>query len=247
MCELPPKIIDVLPDSLTGDGILAAISELEGVDVPWDTYSAEMDIGYIERSGDKLVSPIVEKLMTDGELTSGAIEKLAKVIWLKYGLSWSKLWATQDLEYDPISNYDMNETSSEASTEGKSESESRTDGEKRTASRSQADSQSGAVTNDTGVYGFNSSNSSPYGDSSGTTASAGASNEVSGEDRSGQESSIRSGDVSGSRQHVLRRSGNIGVTTSQQMIQSERDLWLWTVWDTIYHDIDRVLTLRVYS
>ena len=46
---------------------------------------------------------------------------------------------------------------------------------------------------------------------------------------------------------TLRRSGNIGVTTSQQMIQSERDLWLWNFFqDVVFKDISKVLTLSIY-
>ena len=46
---------------------------------------------------------------------------------------------------------------------------------------------------------------------------------------------------------TLTRSGNIGVTTSQQMIQSERDLWLWNFFqDVVFKDISKVLTLSIY-
>ena len=45
----------------------------------------------------------------------------------------------------------------------------------------------------------------------------------------------------------LRRSGNIGVTTSQQMITSERELWLWHYFqDVVFKDICKALTLSIY-
>ena len=45
----------------------------------------------------------------------------------------------------------------------------------------------------------------------------------------------------------LRRSGNIGVTTSQQMITSERELWLWHYFqDIVFKDIVKMLTLPLY-
>ncbi len=46
--------------------------------------------------------------------------------------------------------------------------------------------------------------------------------------------------------HKLTRSGNIGVTTSQQMIQSERDLWIWNFVDTVCRDLDSVLTCNIW-
>lgn len=46
---------------------------------------------------------------------------------------------------------------------------------------------------------------------------------------------------------TLTRSGNIGVTTSQQMAQSEIDLWQWNFVESIYKDVDSVLTLSIYE
>lgn len=47
---------------------------------------------------------------------------------------------------------------------------------------------------------------------------------------------------------TLTRSGNIGVTTSQMMIQSQRDLWLWNfIYNVVFPDVDKVLTISTYS
>lgn len=46
--------------------------------------------------------------------------------------------------------------------------------------------------------------------------------------------------------HHLTRSGNIGVTTSQQMIESEIELRKQNFFDLIYKDLDKVLTLMIY-
>lgn len=44
----------------------------------------------------------------------------------------------------------------------------------------------------------------------------------------------------------LTRKGNIGVTTSQQMIESELKLREYNFIETIYDDIDEVLVLKIY-
>lgn len=50
-----------------------------------------------------------------------------------------------------------------------------------------------------------------------------------------------------SETRTLTRSGNIGVTTSQQMIQSERDLQMFNVfYDGVFSDIDKVLSIATY-
>jgi hypothetical protein len=42
------------------------------------------------------------------------------------------------------------------------------------------------------------------------------------------------------------RSGNIGVTTSQQMAQSSIDLWKWNYFYDIFRDIDSIFTITTY-
>lgn len=49
-----------------------------------------------------------------------------------------------------------------------------------------------------------------------------------------------------STERELTRSGNIGVTTSQQMMQSEIELWQWNFFNTVFNDIDNVCCLDVY-
>ena len=46
---------------------------------------------------------------------------------------------------------------------------------------------------------------------------------------------------------TLTRSGNIGTMTSQQMIESERMLWVWNFfYKVVFPDVDKVLTLAIY-
>lgn len=63
----------------------------------------------------------------------------------------------------------------------------------------------------------------------------------------GTQSDVESGEDSKTHGYELTRSGNIGVTTSQQMIESERALWMWNFfYDVVFPDVDKVLTLSVY-
>lgn len=59
-------------------------------------------------SGDKPISPLVNKLLGDNETLSAAnMTSLANVLIAMYGLKWNKLWDTTQLEYNPIENYSM--------------------------------------------------------------------------------------------------------------------------------------------
>ena len=46
--------------------------------------------------------------------------------------------------------------------------------------------------------------------------------------------------------HKLTRHGNIGVTSSQQLIESERNLWFWDFWEQVFSDLDSILTIPLY-
>lgn len=45
----------------------------------------------------------------------------------------------------------------------------------------------------------------------------------------------------------IHRYGNIGVTTTQKLIQEERNLWLWNYFDQIFSDLDRELALAFHD
>lgn len=45
---------------------------------------------------------------------------------------------------------------------------------------------------------------------------------------------------------TIDTTGNIGVTTSQQMLESEIALWKWNFLETVFSHIDSVLTLAIY-
>ena len=59
-------------------------------------------------------------------------------------------------------------------------------------------------------------------------------------------SETRTDDLANHTERTLTRSGNIGVTTSQQMIESERQLWLWKYFDVVFKDVDSLLTIAIY-
>ena len=66
------------------------------------------------------------------------------------------------------------------------------------------------------------------------------------ETMSNTNSSTENGTNDFTGKETTRRTGNIGVTSNQQMIQAERDLWKWNFFSQIFTDIDRYLTLAVY-
>lgn len=285
--EAPQRLSDVFPDAIEGVGIFHYLEEL---DVPWkqDVDSTSLDLLYhVERSDDKFVSPLVSRLFPpNSALNYTSYQKLAKAIFTKYSVRWSKLYQTLSLEYNPIENYNMVENE-DINVEGKSQSTSnntRTNNLQRTRKNEDSDTESGTVnvaSSDTGtvgvtgssqeqrnqnVYGFNSSTAVP----SDTGTSSGSNNSTTTNNLAGSRDETRelvfghnvdetiedTGSVKdeggGSVEHndttgrKLTRSGNIGVTTSQKMIESERNLWIWDFFEDVFKDLDKLLVLPIF-
>ena len=58
--------------------------------------------------------------------------------------------------------------------------------------------------------------------------------------------STRTDDLTEKNIHTFERSGNIGVTTSQQMIESEIELRKKQFYEIVFHDIINYVCLHVY-
>lgn len=64
---------------------------------------------------------------------------------------------------------------------------------------------------------------------------------------SGTKTHANTGTDSEENERTLLRHGNIGVTTTQQMIQQERELWQWNfIESVVFPAVDKVLCLQTY-
>ena len=275
------KLINITPDWST-NGIFHFLNAL---DVPWktDNIDGDLDIDYYgNNSGDKFISPLVEKLLGENEeLTTANMQTLANIIFTKYGLKWTKLWATLSFEYNPIENYrmeekhegtdthtftpdDYKETVTQKPTNWKvtqrpndwKVTQTPTDWI-TTVEGEDTDNESNSSTK---YYGFGSDSANPLQDvqtkvkNKQTTEISGTyENETSGtfeEETSGTfaTETTKEGTEEDKTEYdtTLTRSGNIGVTTSQQMIESERKLWEYNIFKQIYEDVDDILTINIY-
>ena len=272
------------------------MSDLSDFDVPWASdiesgvlNQSFLDLGYYSRSANKLISPFMLDISgNDGSmtLTTEQRTKIAGVLYNIFNRKWSRLWAIYDVEYNPISNYDMTETESITSSGSSSGTETgtitknldndatntRTEGGTRNIVTDSDSSQTGTVVNDgsnnieNGIYGFNSSDSVGSDNSETTATNTRTDNLANSEDKTETETrnltdnSISSIDetqtetrnLADSRSNTktdsrtLSRSGNIGVTTSQQMIMSEIELWKWNFFKDVFEDIDSICCLDIY-
>ena len=89
------------------------------------------------------------------------------------------------------------------------------------------------VHGDNGIFGFNSggTSSNPTNDNDGTTTVTGDGDKNTQNDKGNEDTT---------------RSGNIGVTTSQQMLDSEIKLRQFNFINQMFVDIDKILCLSMY-
>ena len=124
------------------------------------------------------------------------------------------------------------------------------------------------VTNNNSLYGFNSLSGVNADSQNGTETRNTTDNNTHNDDLKGTRTNEHSENINtskvtsqkndikdvkdgthienGSQDRTLSRHGNIGVTTSQQMINSEIELWQWDFFSGVFKDIDKILTIHTY-
>lgn len=223
-------IVEVIPNPSN-----AIITALNAFNVPWknNNYYVPDDMDYVlNHASTKIISRMVNILLdNDGVLTNNALAILANVIFKMFSRKWEREYATFDLEYNPISNYDMIEQMEESTEREYGDSSTRTD------NLSSSVTNNGTIENE--IQGFNSNDYQPS--EKQTTTQTGT------QSNTGTQGVSREGTDNNARNYTLTRSGNIGVTTSQQMIESERKLWEYDFIMSVYRDIDKVMTIEYYG
>lgn len=247
-----------LNDVFTPDN--GIFTNLENYDVPWK----DLDIALLLDSeyhfniaGMRSISPLLYNLLNDAEtLTAEQRSYIASLIVSMYSVRWSKLWETMNFEYNPIENYDMHEQMSNDITTtayGKTDTLTHDTTEELEKVKNTTDERTADLTTESqhDVQGFNSATFNPS-DNDTTTESGTDTMTHTGTDtdtttRTGTDTNAQSGTDTHTRNYTLTRHGNIGVTTSQQMIESERNIWNWEFfYDVVFPDVNRILTLCVY-
>ena len=271
------KLIDVFENPIT-DGIFSYLADMTpSPPWVNDIDGATLDVEYFGNiSGQKTVAPLIKNVILKdsitNKLTEANIQQLATLIYQLNSKMWVKEYATLNFEYNPISNYDMTETETGSGTTGNTRTNTgtQTDANTGTVSTTHTGTQGTSDTSsasgtssgssDRGLYGFNSSES--VGDSTDatesetTTTATGSSTRTDNltDARTDNTTHTRTDNLSESESgthsdtRTLTRSGNIGVTTSQQMIEAERELNMWNYfYSVVFPSVDKVLTICTYS
>ena len=190
----------------------------------------ELNMDYFGgHSSDKYISPLLEKMYNqtrDAESPFTALNTLiVKVIYNRFAEKWKHIYDALMTEYNPLENYSMVE---ERTPDLTFDDTINVNTEVTTERETSAENK---------YKGFNATDpvlvNQTDGDETTTTTGASADNET-------HKVTTHTGT------ETLTRSGNIGVTTSQQMLESEFKVRQYDFYKMIYNDIDSVLCLSVY-
>lgn len=166
------------------------------------------------------------------------------IMWQNYvsenAENLSKALAALDSEYDPISNYDMIETAADGKRKDKNKVSNTPYGQILTETTTDI---TGFNSSGTGVNADFVQNRQFYqNDDGGNMAHTETEEEPTNNQIMTFDGTTKTG-YHEAEEHYLKRSGNIGVTTSQQMIQSEIELRKQNL---IYEFIDRFVKRYCY-
>lgn len=267
------KMIDVYVNYPTDGGVFSPMAN-----APWvgTMTGLNLDIAYLDgHSGERFCSNIINRRLDDSSVLSSDNRTLiSNILWAMFGIQWTRLWATMNPTFDPLTNYKMEETveGTESSTrtpdltKGDTGTVQTTGQDKRTPDLSRKGT--GTVKDDgttsgntqNNLWGFNSPISVPsdMSDVSGTnenTTTRDLTETETGTDttdhtntdtynRSYTETGTDT--TAGTSSRKLTRTGNIGTNTFQNLLQQERNIWMYDFFEQIFKDVDSVLTIPIY-
>lgn len=237
-------VSDFMPNLLDGIGIFDI---LNAQNVPWRETVKATDLNrlYYAHSSQKRLSKLCEDLLALHDY-DGYISYVAGMCYTLYGDKWNRIYNALTLDYDPIENYSMIETVSDTGTNERTTSDTGTVSNDTESADGGTVTESGTNGTDTGAYGFNSNTSVPTDTTDATT------NNTTTRNLTGTENATETRNLTGTEnsEHDYKierkRSGNIGVTTSQQMAQSEIELRQYQFFNGVFEDLDSIITLYVW-
>lgn len=256
-----PILRDVFSGWESGTGLFSFLAAQ--TTMPWanaeNVDNSVLDIAYFgNHSGGKFCAPLVKLLIDDdGVIPSAARVTIAKILISKYLTNWNNLWETNVAVYSPIHNYDMYEERDLATTDDNVETTdgelSRTGTEGLTHGMVETTQHGRTEDNVNYKYGLNTTvyqqnrsdeNVSTEG---GTTTTTDSGTDTTTRNLVDSTDQTVTEDNEGTEHEETHRYGNIGVTTTQKLLQEERNLWLWNFFDEVFNDLDKELALAFHD
>ena len=236
---------------------------------------SQLDLLFASNYGERNISPIVERIVTDfSAISSEELTELSSLTLSIYRKKWDRYKEIYNIEYDNIHNYldeytesvevtntEMGSNSNSSTvtiTDTLSTTDTRTDDLTKTGNFT-SESQEDSTVNDS-VFGFNSSEAvnanSNDGNKTANSSDISESKETGTQSHDIESNKTSSNVTEGNRSSSLEGSnkkertfihkGNIGNLTTQELIKQDIKLWEWNFVESILNDVKELLTLPIY-
>ena len=267
------KMIDVYANYPTDGGVFSPMANAPWVET---MTGLNLDIAYLDgHSGERFCSNIINRRLGDSSVLSSDNRTLiSNILWAMFGIQWTRLWATMNPDYDPLNNYKMQEIAEDEETSTRTPDltkgdtgtvqttgqDTRTPNLTRNGTGTVKDEGSGTNKNQNGIWGFNSSESVPSDMSDGRATNNNTTTRDLTDTETGTDVTDRTNTdtynrsytetgtdtTSGKSSRKLTRTGNIGTNTFQNLLQQERNIWMYDFFEQVFKDVDSVLTIPIY-
>lgn len=241
------SLISYFPNYLANDSLFTQMAVLGA---PWDSdIGQDMDDAYFTMySGLKPASQFVKLHSTNSVANALTI---ARVVLSMYKEPWQRLWDAYKKEYDPIQNYNLDDTTTRHLTNdrtvGVTTEDKTVDSSTDTINYGENIDKSGTL--DMYNFGFNSTERVPTNtqDETGNESHSGSDTTTSsGTSTSNGISDTTDNDVE-DETITRNRAGNVGQNSYQELLRQEFELWRWNFYYRVFEDVDRFLVLSVYD
>lgn len=226
---------DAFPHALTGHGLFVSF----GTPVWSESFnSAHLDLTFITKYGERIQGAILRHFDEGEGISDTDVSTLATLIYSHFAAQWEHLYNDMTATYDPIENYNSTETVTESREIGTSKTQT----QETDTSNTEIVDRDTTSSSDNEIYGFNSSTASPSDSNTGGGTEDTTTTDTGESDSSFTEIGTHDEDNSITR----TRSGNIGVTTSAQMIEGDINVWKWNYIEGVMNDIANFISLKIY-
>lgn len=268
------KMIDVYQNYTTGGGVFSPMVNAPWVET-MSGANLDL-VYLEGHSGERYCSNFINHRLGNSEvLTSDSRTLIANILWAMFGIQWTRLWATmKPTDYDPLTNYQMEEnvegtesstrtpdlTKGDTGTVQSTGQDKRTPNLTRTGTGTVKDDGTTSGNTQNNLWGFNSSTSIPSDMSDVTGTNENTTTRDLTEKETGTDTTDKTNTDTYNRSYTetgtdttagmssrkLTRKGNIGTNTFQNLLQQERNLWMYNFFEQVFKDVDSVLTIPIY-
>lgn len=210
------------------------------------SYLIYLDMSVCAKGFDRSLGRLYDYLESNFVPQNDIAQHMASTVLSIYNNAWSYQYKALNTEYNPINNYDSVENSTDTheytgtQTTEHEATKNNTDTPDITRTSNGSNDSAGSL------YGFNSTSAVPSDEANGKSQSTDKETGTVTSNGTENGTNTRTDNLKETITHELTRSGNIGVTTSQQMIESELELRKKQFYNIMIRDIINFLCLPIY-